>query len=207
MPCAALRLGAAAQRLQCIKAAEGVDRGRILVTHGDRRDAPVDRLDRYAEILEGGQPFGDPGTLVEQGGSVAKACEVYLDHGLTEPGDRFGVETRGLAVAEEFAIFRLEHADTQASIGQGPGRGAARIGIACVEALCDPPHLGAVAHRQRENADTIEAAAGGDQAGGAEQTRRRLDPDDVVERRGDPAQAGGVGAERKAGEAGGHRYR
>src|SRR6185436_19073122 len=51
---------------------------------------------------------------------------------------------------------------------------------------------------EREDRDTVERAAGGDNAGGADEAAGGFQADDVVESGGDSAGAGGVGAEGEA---------
>src|SRR3546814_12230276 len=83
---------------------------------------------------------------------------------------------------------------------RSPRRGPSRIGVRRIETLGDLPHLGRIAHRQPEDADAIERATGRHQPGGAEQSGRRLDPDDIVERRGHPDRPRRVGTQREGGE-------
>lgn len=55
--------------------------------------------------------------------------------------------------------------------------------------------------RSGENADAVEARAGGDDAVSGDEAAGGLDADDSVEGGGDPARAGGVRAEREVGDA------
>ena len=68
-------------------------------------------------------------------------------------------------------------------------------------------HARGVLGGEREDRHAVERAAGRHHAAHAEQPERGLVADEIVERRGHAARAGGVGAEREAGEPERHRHR
>ncbi len=160
---------------------------------------------------DGGEALRDPGAGVEEVGGVAEGRVVDLDRRAAERAqadDAGGGELGGGVVAEKLELrgagnAKAEgdvniNADTRAASGLG---GGARVGVGGVVDGNDLGDGGGAG--EGKDAHAIERAAGGHEAGGADEALGGFPADEVVERGGHAAGAGGVGAEGERNEAGG----
>ena len=155
------------------------------------------------------QALGQPRATVEESAGIAKrreSCRRRYSTDLLELGYRCRKEGFGFAITKELEIARQRHAKSRprAKAPQFRRRSLAGERIVEIKARCDIEHRGGVLRRNRKYRDAVERLAGRDDAAGAEQASRRLQPDDVVEGCRNAAGARRVGAERKADETGGH---
>jgi hypothetical protein len=161
------------------------------------------------EGADRGVTLGHPRALVQQRGGIAERRVVDA----ADRDARFVAKAREgrlerrlrLGVAEEFEVGR--HGDAQCPALRTRHRHAARIGVERVVAGSDARHLPAVRHAGGEHGHAVERAAGRHHAAGAEQATRGFQPDDAVQACRHAARTGGVGTQREADEAEGHRHR
>ena len=193
---------------QAVFGGEGVD-GRVAAGAFD--DAADDRVHVVGmlldEVADGGEALGDPRSGVEQFGGGAEDGEVDLD---LASAQRFQCVRRPWRRARRRhrrrrirvgprAAHRSEIARQPTARRLRRGAAIAGVGVLGVEAawrrvqtVCASSQLSAKIETQssERHAGTTPARA--------EQAARRLQADEVVERRGHAARAGGVGAEREA---------
>ncbi len=144
-----------------------------------------------------GEAFGDPGSLIEQGGSilqhhgvhgnqfgnVAEAFQLLLPErfrpGITEPGQVFG--------------------DAQSGAGRKPGalsrRCLATVGIVAIELADDAVNGLGVFHVQGKDADTVQCSTGWHHTFGAGGTAGGFQAHGVGKGGGNSSGASGVGTQ------------
>ena len=148
-------------------------------------------------LAQGGAAFRHPGAVVQQPGDRQERCDI----------DRFGAQhTRGVGGQRGgLRIAQPGHlADRDARRGRGRAaaqmreRRAAGIRVGRIVAGDHPLRRQCRVHRAGEHRDRIDRAAGRHHAARRDAADRRLQPDDVAERRRHPPRPGGVGAQREA---------
>ena len=153
-----------------------------------------------------------PRPFVEKARGFVERLDIDLDDLRPQPRK---TRERGLVghgrrlVAKEQAVAGRRHPEPDAfgHWAEGAERLRARIGIGMIRSCHHGQRREAVVDRQREHRGAVERTAGGHQAEGRHQSEARLQSDDVVERGGNAARSGGVGAERERHQAGGDRDR
>ena len=162
------------------------------------------------ELLNHRKALRDPRAFVEEKRRLEKRGEVYRD---LFPPERLepshcGIEkTRRLAVAEELELIGRGHTKRE-GIRTPPGRlrRNSRVGIVRVVSGGDLQHGFGVGSTFRENRNTVEGPAGGNDARSREEAEAGLQADEFVETGGDATRSGRVRAERKAHEIARHRH-
>ena len=142
-------------------------------------------------------PLGDPWALVEQRGDRAQRREI--DRHASWPSARSSATARSNAGPQP-ARRRTPASGCRSAARRGRCAGPGALSLyASPSSLprSTREHPRRVGDGQREDRDAIEAAARRHDAARADEPRRRLQPDDVVEARRHAARAGGVGAERE----------
>ena len=205
-------LGLAPQHRQPVARLECVGGG-IVLAAGD--DPAGHREQRFGlpgdQILDRDQTLGDPRAVIEQGTGRAKRPEIGLDAQAADGFERRrggGEEVRTLAVAIEFESGGRRRGEPKRRLddlrfGGKPSR--KRIGG--VVAGANFENSSGVLAAQGKDRDAIDRAASGHHAAHAEAAAGGLQPDDVVECGRHAPRTGGVGTEREADQARGHRDR
>ena len=173
----------------------------------------MDRLRRRRQQIPDHKiSLGDPRSFIEQPRCLIERFEIEPDQRGAERGpalERLAVRFLRSLVAEEDQLAVARHA--QPEVGGKPRhlrqRPAARIGIGAIGA----GHRGQRRHRvvntERKERHAIERPACRHHAGGGDQSKTRLEPDDIVERRRNAPGARSVGAQAEAREPDRHRDR
>ncbi len=194
-------LGYLAQRLQPVQRRKGVGGAEPRPADDDLARHRMERFRRRRQQISDHEiSLGDPRSFIEQPRGLIKRLEVESDQRGAQRGpalERLAVRFLRRLVAEEDQLAVARHAQPEVCgkrrhLRQRP---VTRIGIGAVGTGHRRQGRHRVINAEREHRHAIQRPACRHHACGGDQSKTRLQPDDVVEHRGHPSGARGVSAQ------------